>query len=98
MSKTRPRPLRKTVKKAAQPKVSQAQAAEVFRKHAEGLRKHGAHAMSLKADARGPLIEVYVPEDFKGTLPLTVGTMMKGKKLDVRVKARKAPRFKPEKL
>jgi len=100
MTKKRPRPSRKTARKRKlrRPKVSQAQAAQVLSKHAEGLRKQGAHAMSLQADAKGPVLEVYVPEDFKGTLPSTVATTVKGKKLNLRVKARKAPRFKPEKL
>jgi hypothetical protein len=70
----------------------------VFRRNAERLRKRGAHALSLKADARGPLIEVYVPEDFKGTLPSKVQSTVKGKKCDLRIKAKKAPRFKAEML
>jgi len=99
MSKKRPRPTRKTAAtKPARPKVSQTQATEVFRRNAESLRKQGAHAMSLKADARGPLLEVYVPEDFTGTLPSKVQSTVKGKKCDLRIKAKKAPRFQPEKL
>jgi hypothetical protein len=98
MTKKRQRPLRKTGK-ARLPEVSHAQAADVLRKYAERLRKQGAHAMSIKPDStRGHIIEVYIPEDFRGTLPSKVGVTVKGKKLDLRIKTKKAPRFKPEKL
>ena len=54
--------------------------------------------MSIKPGARGPVIEVFVPENFTGTLPSTIGATVKGKSVDVPIKMRKAPRFKAEKL
>jgi hypothetical protein len=98
MTKKHQRPVRKKTRRAEGPKVSEAEAVDVLRKHAERLRKLGAHAISIKPDAQGHVIEVYVPEDFRGTLPSKVATTVKGKKLDVRIKAKKAARFKPEKL
>jgi hypothetical protein len=98
MTKKRKRPVLKTTRKSEPPKVSQAQAADVLRKHAERLRKLGAHAISIRHEAQGHVIEVYVPEDFTGTLPSKIETTVKGKKVDLRIKTKKAPRFKPEKL
>jgi len=99
MAKKRTRPAtpkkKKTVKAVAS-KVTHPAASDVLRKHAERLRKSGAHAMSIKPGARGPVIEVYVPEDFTGTLPSKIGATVKGKTVNVPIKMRKAPRFKAE--
>jgi hypothetical protein len=84
--------------KAKSLRVSKAQAEAVVRRHAERLRQQGAHAISIKPDAGGHVVEVYVPEDFTGTLPSKVGMTVKGKKVDMEVKTTKAPRFVPEKL
>jgi hypothetical protein len=100
MTKKRTRPVtpkKKTVK-AAGTKATLPAASDVLRKHAERLRKRGAHAMSIKPGTRGPVIEVFVPEDFTGTLPSKIGATVKGKPVDVPIKMRKAPRFKAEKL
>src|SRR6188472_1719000 len=55
-------------------------------KNAERLRRLGAHAISIKPGASagsGHVIEVYVPEDFKGTMPKAVSTTVHGKRVDV---------------
>ena len=92
-------PKKKTATRRRRPKVPHAPpASDVLRKHAERLRKSGAHAMSIKPGTRGPVIEVFVPEDFTGTLPSKIGATVKGKPVDVPIKMRKAPRFKAEKL
>ena len=91
----RPAPKKKTVKTAVS-KATHPAARDVLRKHAERLRKSGAHAMSIKPGTKGPVIEVYVPEDFTGTLPSKIGATVKGKSVDVPIKMRKAPRFKAE--
>jgi hypothetical protein len=98
MTKKRKRPEPKKATKRPPAKASRAQAVDVLRKHAERLRKSGAHAMSIKPGAHGHVIEVYVPEDFTGTLPSRVGAMVNGRKVDLPIKPKKAPRFKPEKL
>jgi hypothetical protein len=96
MTKKRKRPV---PKRAAKPKLSnasRAQTVNVLNKHAERLRKSGAHAMSIKPKALGHVIEVYVPEDFTGTLPSKVSATVKGKKVDVAIEVKKTQRFKPE--
>ena len=102
MTKKRTRPATpkktKTKTKAAPSKATHPAARDVLRQHAERLRKSGAHAMRIKPGTKGPVIEVYVPEDFKGTLPSRVGATVKGKSVDVPIKMHKAPRFKAEKL
>jgi hypothetical protein len=70
-------------------------------KHAERLRKLGAHAISIKPGkgaASGHVIEVYVPDGFTGTLPERVTTTVRGKKVTVLVTVKKSPKFKAEKL
>ena len=103
MTKKKARPATRTKKavrkKTAQKPVSKAThlaASDVLRRHAERLRQSGAHAMRIAPGAKGPVIEVYVPEDFTGTLPLKVGASIKGKPVDIPVKMRKAPRFTAE--
>lgn len=76
--------------------VSYDEANEARVKHAEHLRKQGAHAIRVVPGAQGHVIVAEVPEDFKGTLPSTVVATVKGKKVDVPVKTKKAPRYKPE--
>ena len=88
-------------KRAAKPTPGRAAASQAAGKNAERLRKLGAHAISIKpgaSAASGHIIEVYVPEDFKGAIPQKVSTTVRGKKVDVPVKVKKQPRFKAEKL
>ena len=101
MTKKRTRPAtpkKKAARKkaASGSKATHPAASAVLSKHAERLRKSGAHAMRVKPGAKGPVIEVYVPEDFTGTLPSKVGASIKGKPVDVPIRMRKAPRFTAE--
>jgi hypothetical protein len=104
MAKAKPRRKTKAAdksKRAAEAKPGRAAANQAAGKNAERLRELGAHAISIKpgaSEASGHVIEVYVPEDFKGTMPKQVSTTVRGKKVEVPVKVKKKPRFKPEKL
>ena len=69
---------------------------DVTSKDAERLRQMGAHGMSVKQSAQGPVLEVYVAENFGGDLPSSVAGTVKGTTL--KVKKKKAPRFKAEKF
>ncbi len=80
--------------------ATRVQANDVLRKHAERLRRGGAHALATPAGKafgiRGYVIEAYVTPDFKGKLPAKASATVRGKTVDVPIRITKQRRFKPE--
>lgn len=82
--------------------ATRAEAEAVLGKHAETLRKAGAHALQVESGqgygVRGPVIVAWVRKDFRGSLPESVSATVRGKKITVAVKTKPSEPFKAEKL
>ena len=92
-SKKPPAPKRKEARQSLRTEVSQTQATEVSRKNAERLRKQGAHAIVRQGGARRPPDRGVRSRGLQGHIAVEGVATVKGKKVDVPVKAKKAPRY-----